>query len=64
MIDWNACLPTEEMQADFERFKNLTEEERKAFKKEMQDNYSKLPEAQKEAYKKATESVLKATINS
>ena len=35
MIDWNACLPTKEMQADFERFKSLkTEEERKAFKKE------------------------------
>ena len=62
MIDWNACLPTEEMQADFERFKNLTEEERKAFKKEMQDKYSKLPEAQKKAYEKASEAGLKATV--
>ena len=62
MIDWNACLPTEEMQADFERFKNLTDEERKAFKKEMQDKYSKLPEAQKKAYEKASEAGLKATV--
>lgn len=53
------------MQADFERFKSLkTEEERKAFKKEMQDKYSNLSEDQKEAYKKASESGLKATINS
>lgn len=53
MIDWNDCLPTKEMQADFERFKELkTTEEKEAFKKEMQDKYNKLPEAQKEAYKK------------
>ena len=35
MIDWNDCLPTKEMQADFERFKELkTTEEKEAFKKE------------------------------
>ena len=33
MIDWNDCLPTKEMQADFERFKELkTTEEKEAFK--------------------------------
>ena len=64
MIDWNDCLPTKEMQADFERFKELkTTEEKEAFKKEMQDKYNKLPEAQKEAYKKASEAGLKATVN-
>ena len=43
MIDWNDCLPTKEMQADFERFKELkTTEEKEAFKKEMQDKYNKL----------------------
>ena len=62
MIDWNACLPTKEMQDNFERFKNLTDEERKAFKKEMQDKYSKLPTSKKEAYKKASEAGLKATV--
>ena len=52
------------MQADFERFKELkTTEEKEAFKKEMQDKYNKLPEAQKEAYKKASEAGLKATVN-
>ena len=52
MIDWNDCLPTKEMQADFERFKELKNtEEKEAFKKEMQDKYNKLPKAQKEAYK-------------
>ena len=52
------------MQADFERFKELkTTEEKEAFKKEMQDKYNKLPEAQKEAYKKASEAGLKATGN-
>ncbi len=31
MIDWDACLPTKEMQADFERFKGLkTTEEKEA----------------------------------
>ena len=64
MIDWNDCLPTKEMQADFERFKELkTTEEKEAFKKEMQDKYNKLPKAQKEAYKKASEAGLKATVN-
>ena len=34
MIDWNDCLPTKEMQADFERFKELkTTEEKEPFKK-------------------------------
>ena len=52
------------MQADFERFKELkTTEEKEAFKKEMQDKYNKLPEAQKKAYKKASEAGLKATVN-
>ena len=38
MIDINACLPTPEMKADFERFKTLsTKEERDAFKKEIFD---------------------------
>jgi hypothetical protein len=64
MIDWNDCLPTKEMQADFERFKELKNtEEKEAFKKEMQDKYNKLPKAQKEAYKKASEAGLKATVN-
>ena len=41
MIDINACLPTPEMKADFERFKTLsTQEERDAFKKEMQAKYN------------------------
>ena len=39
------------------------EKEKEAFKKEMQDKYNKLPEAQKEAYKKASEAGLKATVN-
>ena len=56
MIDWNDCLPTKEMQADFERFKELKTTEEK-------DKYNKLPEAQKEAYKKASEAGLKATVN-
>ena len=61
MIDINACLPTPEMKADFERFKTLsTQEERDAFKKEMQAKYNALPEDQREAYKKASESGLKA----
>ena len=46
MIDINACLPTPEMKADFERFKTLsTQEERDAFKKEMQAKYNALPKA-------------------
>lgn len=50
MIDINACLPTPEMKADFERFKTLsTQEERDAFKKEMQAKYNALPEDQREA---------------
>lgn len=41
------------MKADFERFKTLsTQEERDAFKKEMQAKYNALPEDQREAYKK------------
>lgn len=64
MIDWNACLPTPEMQAEFERFKKLkTSEEKEAFKKEMQAKYSSLPEKQKEAYKKTSEAGLKATVD-
>ena len=52
------------MKADFERFKTFsTKEERDAFKKEMQAKYNALPEAQKEAYKKASESGLKATVD-
>ena len=54
MIDINACLPTPEMKADFERFKTLsTQEERDAFKKEMQAKYNALPEDQREAYNKS-----------
>ena len=45
MIDWNDCLPTKEMQADFERFKELKTTE------------------EKEAFKKASEAGLKATVN-
>lgn len=64
MIDWNACLPTSEMQAEFERFKNLkTPEEREAFKKEMQAKYNALTEEQKEIYKQTSESGLKATVD-
>ena len=64
MIDINACLPTPEMKADFERFKTLSkQEERDAFKKEMQAKYNALPEDQREAYKKASESGLKATVD-
>jgi phosphopantetheinyl transferase len=64
MIDINACLPTPEMKADFERFKTFsTKEERDAFKKEIQAKYNALPEVQKEAYKKASESGLKATVD-
>lgn len=36
---------------------------REAFKKEKQDKYNALPEAQKEAYKKASESGQKATVD-
>ena len=43
--------------------KAAKEKEKEAFKKEMQDKYNKLPEAQKEAYKKASEAGLKATVN-
>ena len=60
MIDINACLPTPEMKADFERFKTFsTKEERDAFKKEMQAKYNAL----QKAYKKASESGLKATVD-
>ncbi|WP_270438516.1 DUF5053 domain-containing protein [Bacteroides bouchesdurhonensis] len=63
MIDFNACLPTAEMQAEFERFKSLkTAEEKEAFKKEMQAKYNSLTDAQKEAYKQSSESGLKATV--
>ena len=59
MIDINACLPTPEMKAVFERYKTLSsQEERDAFKKEMQAKYNALPEDQREAYKKASESGL------
>lgn len=50
------------MKAEFERFKLLSPEERKNFKKEMQDKYSKLSESEKTAYKEASEAGLKATV--
>ena len=62
MINWDECLPTSDMKAEFERFKSLSPEERKNFKKEMQDKYSKLSEAEKTVYKEASEAGLKATI--
>ena len=62
MINWNECLPTPEMRADFERFKLLSPEERKHFKKEVQDKYNKLSEEEKAAYKEASEAGLNATI--
>lgn len=64
MKNWDACLPTKEMQADFERFSKLkTQEERDAFKKEMNDKYDNLPEKQKELYKKNADMGLRATID-
>lgn len=62
MINWNECLPTQGMNAEFERFKSLSPEERKKFKKEMQDRYNKLSESEKKAYKEASETGLNATI--
>lgn len=62
MINWNECLPTPDMRSDFERFKLLSPEERKNFKKETQDRYNKLSEAEKKAYKEASEAGLNATI--
>lgn len=50
------------MKAEFERFKLLSPEERKNFKKEMQDKYSRLSEAEKAEYKEASEAGLNATI--
>ena len=53
MIDWNDCLPTKEMQADFERFKELkTTEEKEAFKKEMQDKYNNYRKPKRKPTKK------------
>lgn len=50
------------MNAEFERFKSLSPEGRKKFKKEMQDKYNKLSESEKKAYKEASEAGLNATI--
>ena len=62
MINWDECLPTADMKAEFERFKLLSPEERTNFKKEMQNKYSKLSEEEKTTYKKASEEGLNATI--
>lgn len=62
MINWDECLPTPEMKADFERFKNLkTDEERKAFGQEMQDRYGRMTDEEKRRYKSASDAGFKAT---
>lgn len=62
MINWNECLPTPEMRADFERFKKLrTDEERKAFEQEVQTRYEQMTDDEKARCREACQSGLKAT---
>lgn len=63
MIDWNDCLPTKEMQADFERFKELkTTEEKEAFKRKCRINIISYRKPKRKPTK-ASEAGLKATVN-
>ena len=50
-MDLSKFLPTEELQAEFERFKNLqTEDERQNFKKERIKSFESKTEEEKQAY--------------
>lgn len=63
MINFDNCLPTAEMKADFVRFKNLkTDEERNAFKQEIQERYRRMTDEEKARYKETSEAGFKATI--
>ena len=62
-MDLNRCLPTPEMQAEFEKFKTLkTPKEIEAFKKERKENYERLTDEEKNAYRTASEVGIAATM--
>lgn len=64
MIDWEKCLPTPEMKAAFERFKTLrTQEERDAFKEEMEARYARMDDKEKALYREKAEAGFKATVD-
>lgn len=64
MINWDNCLPTPEMKAAFERFKTLrTQEERDAFKKEMEANYARMSDEEKAIYREKAEAGFQATVD-
>ena len=63
MKDLDKYLPTQEMKAEFERFKTLkTPEEIEAFKQDRKANYDRLSEQGKESYREAAKSGIEATM--
>ncbi|WP_065218078.1 MULTISPECIES: DUF5053 domain-containing protein [Butyricimonas] len=63
-MDTSKFLPTPELQAEFERFKQLqTDDEKRKFQEERQAKLDAMMEEEREAYLNISESALKATIN-
>lgn len=59
-MDYSKLLPSPEMRADFEKFKNLTPEERKVFQEERKKRYQNFTPEQQAAYKADAKKSLEA----
>lgn len=63
MTDFNKCLPNSEMQAAFERFRNLkSPEEKRMFQQEMRERLSSMSEAERQKYMADSKAGLQATL--
>lgn len=62
-MDLKQFLPTQEMQAEFEKFRTLqTPEEIEIFKKERKQKYDKLSDEEKDSYRQSATAGMNSTI--
>jgi predicted phage tail protein len=64
-MDLSSYLPTAELQAEFEEYRNLkTDEERLAFQQKRQQKFNEKPEAEKTAYIESSKAGLNSAVKS
>lgn len=62
MINYDACLPTSEMKEEFERFKQMSPDERKKFQEDRQKRIANMTPDEREVYISQTKKGLDNTI--